>query len=112
MNSLFGQKNSLFRRKNSLFSQKNSLFFRAEGIGVQTFDLSHRLDTKNARKGRIRKNSLLNSLFSGNLKGHQTANSFVRTRILETPRREPQPDAQSAGGFDFGTAIDGRTAVN
>jgi hypothetical protein len=35
---------------------------------VQAFDLSDRLDTKNAQKGRIRKNSLLNSLFSGNLK--------------------------------------------
>jgi hypothetical protein len=35
---------------------------------VQAFDLSDRLDTKNARKGRIRKNSLLNSLFSGNLR--------------------------------------------
>src|ERR1700674_2029899 len=83
-----GKWNSLFRRKNSLFPAKNSLFFRAQGIGlqrieianrfpvfadaqgivVQAFDLSDRLDTKNARKGRIRKNSLLNSLFSGNLK--------------------------------------------
>src|ERR1700730_9004774 len=34
---------------------------------VQAVDLLDRLDTKNAKKGRIRKNSLLNSLFSGNL---------------------------------------------
>src|ERR1700730_4003354 len=79
-----GKWNSLFRRKNSLFPAKNSLFRPAQGIGlqrieianrfpvfadaqgivVQAFDLSDRLDTKNARKGRIRKNSLLNSLFS------------------------------------------------
>jgi hypothetical protein len=83
-----GKWNSLFRRKNSLFPAKNSLFRPSQGIGlqrieianrfpifahaqgimVQAFDLSDRLDTKNARKGRIRKNSLLNSLFSGNLR--------------------------------------------
>jgi hypothetical protein len=45
--------------------RQNSLFRAAQGIGVQAFDLSHRLDTKSAPKGRIRKNSLLNSLFSG-----------------------------------------------
>src|ERR1700720_4085935 len=48
--------------------RKNSLFLGPQGIGLQAFDLSDRLDTKNARKGRIRKNSLLNSLFSGNLR--------------------------------------------
>src|SRR5258708_4830730 len=41
--------NSLFRRKNSLFREKNSLFFRSQGIWVQAFDLSDRLDTKNAK---------------------------------------------------------------
>jgi hypothetical protein len=35
---------------------------------VQAIDLSDRLDTKNAQKGRIQKNSLLFSLFSGNLR--------------------------------------------
>ena len=34
---------------------------------MQAFDLFDRLDTKSAKKSRIRKNSLLNSLFSGNL---------------------------------------------
>src|ERR1700674_3998043 len=49
------------------------------GIGVQAFDLFDRLDTKNAKKGRIRKNSLLNSVFSGNL-------------TIETdPRPRPEP---------------------
>src|ERR1700720_3450829 len=50
----------------------------AQGIGVQAFDLFDRLDTKNAKKGRIRKNSLLNSLFSGNL------------RIAADPSRAPR----------------------
>jgi hypothetical protein len=53
---------------------KKSLFFWPQGIWVQAFDLSDRLDRKNASKVRIRKNSLLNSLFSGNL----------RIRFLET----------------------------
>src|ERR1700674_4546795 len=45
--------NSLIRLLNSLFPRKNSLFFQAQGIGVQAFDLSNRLDAKNAQKGRI-----------------------------------------------------------
>src|ERR1700674_1812317 len=65
----FIQVNSLFLRKIPCSPQKIpcSARLRELGIGVQAFDLFDRLDTKNAKKGRIRKNSLLNSLFSGNL---------------------------------------------
>jgi hypothetical protein len=79
--------NSLFRRRNSLFLRKNSLFFRPQGIRIQHIEVTNKFlvfanaqgicpqrfeMTKGIRavlpkKPRIRKNSLLNSLFSGNL---------------------------------------------
>jgi hypothetical protein len=59
---------------------------------VQAFDLFDPLDTKNAKKGRIRKNSLLNSLFSGNLRDQgrcflHRARPLEMIRILETRTR-------------------------
>jgi hypothetical protein len=86
-----GKGNSLFRRKNSLFREKNSLFFWAQGIGVQAFDLPDRLDAKNAKKGRIRKNSLLNSLVL-----RESALPPQAYRVIPGPAK-PEPGIQ--GGF-------------
>jgi hypothetical protein len=78
-----GKRNSLFRRRNSLFRAKNSLFFRSQGIRIQHIEVTNKfLVFANAqgicpqrvemttgiravlpKKPRIRKNSLLNSLF-------------------------------------------------
>src|SRR6202163_3000749 len=60
--SLFFGKIPCSCKKIPCSGRQNSLFLAAQGIGVQAFDLSDRLDTKNAQKGRIRKNFLLNSL--------------------------------------------------
>jgi hypothetical protein len=79
--------NSLFRRENSLFAQKNSLFRPAQGIrlqhieiakestgfaesqgiGLQRIEMTAGIGARKAEIPRIRKNSLLNSLYSGNL---------------------------------------------
>jgi hypothetical protein len=85
---------------NSLFPQKNSLFFWEQGICLQRLEIAKQFPLlritgnlpvkhwnyyRNWRpeapsQPRIRKNSLLNSLFSGNLR--ITADPFPQARLL------------------------------
>jgi hypothetical protein len=65
--SLFPPKNSLFLGKNSLFPTNNSLFFSEQGIWLQRIEITTRIGTKSTKSAANPENSLLNSLFSGNL---------------------------------------------
>ena len=63
----FGPMNSLFGAKNSLFGQENSLFRESREVAHNELKLLWKLLPGSAEMAGIRKDSLLNSLLSGNL---------------------------------------------
>src|ERR1700674_5954846 len=74
MNSLFARKNSLFRPYQGIGLQRIEItnrfpvFAHAQGICLQRIEITTGIGAVKPEKRRIRKNSLLNSLFSGNLR--------------------------------------------
>jgi hypothetical protein len=93
--------NSLFRRMNSLFGPKNSLFSFEQGIRLQAVDPSLNLFAdrvpKPAKTGRNLANSLLISLFSGNLRpspaGTRSLGPSLGAPLSLLPRRRASSGA-------------------